>query len=212
MGEYINSHFVACHQRVAAFRIERGIKIGGNVASFLCAPDGRVIHGIAGAVGADTLLQELEWARNAALTASARAKAGGTTARDELRKLHEERFAELKALGARSVFGPQPQGENLADLELEGLGPTAIAEVRAVPAASPDERGLSVAPPSQAPVLKFESPWDMSRTASIHHLLSHRALDGLKSLYGPVFRRVLNERIDVRPVLVLDNGGFLEGL
>lgn len=38
------------------------VKNGGNVASYLCTPDGRVIHAVLGPVPADKLLAEMEWA------------------------------------------------------------------------------------------------------------------------------------------------------
>ena len=40
-------------------------KNGGNVASYFCTPDGRVIDAVAGPVGADKLLAEAKWAVDA---------------------------------------------------------------------------------------------------------------------------------------------------
>lgn len=40
--------------------------MGGNVATFFCSPDGRVIHAVGGPVSADVLLRHAEWARKAA--------------------------------------------------------------------------------------------------------------------------------------------------
>ena len=37
-------------------------KVGGNVATYFCTPDGRVLHAIAGPVDADTFLREASWA------------------------------------------------------------------------------------------------------------------------------------------------------
>jgi hypothetical protein len=37
-------------------------KIGGNVVSYFCTPDGRVIHAVGGPVSADGLLREAMWA------------------------------------------------------------------------------------------------------------------------------------------------------
>src|SRR5262249_37566088 len=39
-----------------------GQKQGGNVASYFCTPDGRVLHAVAGPVDAATLLREARWA------------------------------------------------------------------------------------------------------------------------------------------------------
>lgn len=40
------------------------IKSGGNVATYFCTPDGRVIHAVAGNVTADFLHKEATWARD----------------------------------------------------------------------------------------------------------------------------------------------------
>ena len=45
VGKYLNEYFVSSFQKVATFRIVNGgQKQGGNVASYFCAPDGRVLH------------------------------------------------------------------------------------------------------------------------------------------------------------------------
>jgi hypothetical protein len=46
---------------VGTFRIVNGQKQGGNVASYFCTPDGRVLHLIAGPVDGDTLIREARW-------------------------------------------------------------------------------------------------------------------------------------------------------
>ena len=61
VGKYLNESFVCSFQKVATFRIVNGQKQGGNVASYFCAPDGRVLHVVAGPVDAPTLLREARW-------------------------------------------------------------------------------------------------------------------------------------------------------
>jgi hypothetical protein len=46
---------------VGTFTIVNGRKTGGNVASYFCTADGRVLHAIAGPVDAETLLLESKW-------------------------------------------------------------------------------------------------------------------------------------------------------
>jgi hypothetical protein len=57
---------VAAHQQVGSFEVvnKQGElqKNGGNVASYFCTPDGRVIHAVTGPVSAGTLLAEAHWA------------------------------------------------------------------------------------------------------------------------------------------------------
>ena len=61
VGKYLNEHFASAFQKVGTFRIVNGQKQGGNVASYFCAQDGRVLHVIAGPVDAQTLLREARW-------------------------------------------------------------------------------------------------------------------------------------------------------
>jgi hypothetical protein len=62
VGQYLNRHFVSAFQKVGTFRIQNGNKQGGNVASYFCTPDGRVLHAIAGPVGGAAFLREARWA------------------------------------------------------------------------------------------------------------------------------------------------------
>lgn len=66
MAKYLAAHFVAAHQQVGSFEVinEFGVlqKNGGNVASYFCTPDGRVLHAVTGPVPARTLLAESHWA------------------------------------------------------------------------------------------------------------------------------------------------------
>ena len=48
VGKFVNEHFSSSFQKVATFKIVGAAKQGGNVATYFCAPDGRVLHGIAG--------------------------------------------------------------------------------------------------------------------------------------------------------------------
>jgi hypothetical protein len=62
VGRYLNRHFVSAFQKVGTFRIQNGNKQGGNVASYFCTPDGRVLHAIAGPVRGEAFLREARWA------------------------------------------------------------------------------------------------------------------------------------------------------
>ena len=61
VGKYLNDNFVSSYQKVASFKIVAGQKQGGNVASYFCTPDGRVLHAVAGPVDGPTLLREARW-------------------------------------------------------------------------------------------------------------------------------------------------------
>ena len=65
MGDYFARHFVASYTPVGSFEVRDGQKIGGNVASYFCTPQGRVIHAVLGPVPAPDLLHEAHWALRA---------------------------------------------------------------------------------------------------------------------------------------------------
>ncbi len=54
VGKFVTENFCSSYQKVATFKIVGGAKQGGNVATYFCAPDGRVLHVIAGPVDAPT--------------------------------------------------------------------------------------------------------------------------------------------------------------
>jgi hypothetical protein len=66
VARYLAAHFVAAHQQVGSFEVvnQFGVlkKNGGNVASYFCTPDGRVIHAVTGPVPAGELLAAAQWA------------------------------------------------------------------------------------------------------------------------------------------------------
>ena len=61
VGKFVNEYFCSSYQKVATFKIVNGQKQGGNVATYFCAPDGRVLHCVAGPVDAATFLREAKW-------------------------------------------------------------------------------------------------------------------------------------------------------
>jgi hypothetical protein len=62
VAEYVNDHFIATYLKVGTFQIVNGQKVGGNVASYFCLPDGAVVHAVAGPVDAQVFLRESRWA------------------------------------------------------------------------------------------------------------------------------------------------------
>jgi hypothetical protein len=66
VGKYLNASFVSTYQKVGTFTLNGTRKQGGNVASYFCTPDGRVLHAVAGPVDARALLREARWATDLA--------------------------------------------------------------------------------------------------------------------------------------------------
>ena len=76
VGEYFAENYVAYYVRIGSFTVlpaqlagelpgdDAARKVGGNVASFFCSPQGRVVHGVTGPVSQGKLLTEASWAVN----------------------------------------------------------------------------------------------------------------------------------------------------
>ena len=91
VGTYLNRHFVSAFQKVGTFRINHGQKQGGNVASYFCTPEGRVLHAIAGPVDAAAFLREARWANETFQLAQVRRPAPAEL-RASFRSAHLERL------------------------------------------------------------------------------------------------------------------------
>jgi len=62
VGTYVNTNFASTYQKIGTFTLAGRQKQGGNVATYFCTPDGRVLHAVAGPVNSATLLREARWA------------------------------------------------------------------------------------------------------------------------------------------------------
>jgi hypothetical protein len=92
VGKYLNEHFVSSFQKIATFRIADGQKQGGNVASYFCTPDHRVLHIIAGPVDAATMLREARWVVEAYKLALLDSAGDNTRFREIMRQAHADRL------------------------------------------------------------------------------------------------------------------------
>jgi hypothetical protein len=69
-------------------------KQGGNVASYFCLPDGRVLHVIAGPVDAATFLQEARWVVETRKLAQLEAQEDPLRFQTVIRKAHADRLRQ----------------------------------------------------------------------------------------------------------------------
>jgi hypothetical protein len=100
VGKYINDHFVSSFQKVATFRIANGQKQGGNVASYFCTPDNRVLHIIAGPVNAATMLRESRWVVEAHKLAVLESASDPIRFAELMRQAHANRLLREHGLNA----------------------------------------------------------------------------------------------------------------
>ena len=92
VGDYLNTYFAASYQKVGTFRIVDGEKQGGNVASYLCTPEGQVLHVVTGPASAEVLLREARWAVETQKLAQLQCKDNETQRKLFFRKRHAERL------------------------------------------------------------------------------------------------------------------------
>ena len=106
VGKYVNENFSSSYQKVATFKIVGGAKQGGNVATYFCAPDGRVLHAIAGPVDAATFLREAKWVVETTRQAMKAADGDGGKFKAFFRAAHARKLRDetgLDALNAELV-------------------------------------------------------------------------------------------------------------
>jgi hypothetical protein len=106
VGKYFHTHFVASFQKVATFQINGGQKQGGNVASYFCTPQNRVLHVVAGPVDDTRLLREARWAVETWKLAQLEARGSGSRLLALFRNAHAERLRREHGLDLRKAAPP----------------------------------------------------------------------------------------------------------
>ncbi len=123
VGDYINRHFVSSFQKVGTFRIVGGQKQGGNLASYMCTPNGGILNAVAGPVDAATLLREARWVVENRKTAILESRSDLKRYKEFFRLAHAERLPNQ--LGANWRSWPSEQASEAALLTLLDENPAA---------------------------------------------------------------------------------------
>jgi hypothetical protein len=182
IGNFVSKYFVASFQRVGTFKINNGQKQGGNVATYFCAPDGRVLHAIAGPVKADAFLEEATWIVRTTKEAVAESK-DATRFKHLLRKAHADRLEEKYGVRVTPV---------LRDEELQNLETASAYR---------DKDGRRLAPVLPLPPIEGRTGGRaLDNAGRIHLLLAAHATMKIESLYGAVFQGILGEKVSTKPV------------
>lgn len=211
VGEYVEKYFCSAYQRVGTFRIVGKAKQGGNVATYFCAPDGRVLHAIAGPVNADQFIREATWVVETAKKAIKDSKGDGGEFKAIMRKAHAEKLrtehglavepvtfdADETDMGALSYRDPtgRPLAPVLTPTPIDGP----VVEFRAA-------RELSAKSADAALVRdRRGGGWAINNQGRVHLLLAAHSMGQIERLYGSIFEGILGERISTRPVEVVGN-------
>ncbi len=209
VGKYLNEHFVSSFQKVATFRIVNGQKQGGNVASYFCAPDGRVLHAVAGPVEAATLLREARWVVETTRQAMAASNGDGAKFKAYFRKAHADRLRQESGLVVEPVLydPPDPQQEGDALTYRDPSGRPLAPVLPPPPIEGPDvkfglalQRDAAKAAGARAIGGLGGRRWVLGNQGRVHLLLAGHAMVKIEKLYGSVFEGILGEKVSTKPV------------
>jgi len=220
VGKYINEYFCSSFQKVATFKIVGKQKQGGNVATYFCAPDGRVLHCIAGPVDANTMLREAKWVIATTEKAVKDSNGDGAKFKVAIRKAHAEKLRLETGLVVEPVtFDYDPDAQKGA---LSYNDPTGQALAPQLP--PPPVDSVDVTIKAQATQLRLAAKadlaegalpggvirdrkgrgWVLGNQGRTDMLMAAHSLQKIEKVYGAVFEGILGEKITTKPVEVVN--------
>lgn len=215
VGKYANEYFVASFQKVATFRIVNKQKQGGNVAAYFCAPDGRVLHAVAGPVAPQVFLAEMRWVVETAKAAIKDSKDDGAKFKASFRKAHAEKLKREYGLVVEPVTYDEPSPDQQGALTYKDPNGQPLApKLPPPPLDGPDvtlgEKDFAARQKSEAKAGgareladRRGGRWVLGNQGRVHVLMAGHSLKRIEHLYGSVFEGILNEKISTKPVEVV---------
>ena len=215
VGKYLNKYFVSSFVKVATFRIVGKNKQGGNVASYFCAPDGRVLHLVAGPVNADTMLREAKWVVQTAEAAIKESKKDGARFKVLFRKAHAQKLKSDYGLVVEPVTYDAPEPDPKSALTYQDpTGRPLAPKLPPPPLDGPDvtlekkdlaRRQLKEASAYGALALRDRGGkrWVLGNQGRVHMLMAAHSMQKIEKVYGTVFENILGEKISTKPVEVV---------
>lgn len=211
VGKYLNEHFCSSFQKVATFRIVGKQKQGGNVASYFCAPDGRILHVIAGPVDSGTLLREARWVIETTGAALKDAKNDGAAFKAYYRKAHATRLRNEHGLVVEPVTYDPPveQDPNSALTYNDPSGRPLAPKLPPPPVDGPDvtfrdkQAAEAATLGARALMDRRGRPWVLGNQGRVHMLMAGHCMVKIEKVYGTIFQDILGERISTKPVQVV---------
>lgn len=212
VGKYLDEHFVSAFQKVGTFRIVGKQKQGGNVACYFCAPDGRVLHAIAGPVDAATMLRETEWIMDTAKKGIEVSKGDGGKFKVFLRTAHAEKLRRESGLAVEPITfdPPEPQDPKDTLTYRDPTGRPLAPVLKLPPIDGPDVRFRA----AQAALAKAAGgvnvqdrqgrAWVLGNQGRVEVLMAAHALVPIERVYASIFEGILGERISTQPVEIVN--------
>jgi len=215
VGKYINEFFVSSFQKVATFKIVGQNKQGGNVAAYFCAPDGRVLHAVAGPVNAAVMLREAKWVVETTRSAIKESKGDGGKFKVIFRKAHAQKLKNETGLVVEPVtFDPVEADPKSALSYKDPSGQPLAPKLPPPPLDGPDvtldkadmaKRQLSEAKSAGACGLKDRRGrrWVLGNQGRVHMLMAAHSMQKIEKVYGTIFENILGEKISTKPVEIV---------
>ena len=213
VGAFINKHFISSFQKVATFQIVNGQKQGGNVASYFCAPDGRVLHCVAGPVDAATMLREAKWVVDSVKKAMEESKKTEVPFKSLFRRWHAERLRQEHGLVIEPATFDAPSPREDDPLTYSDPSGRPVLPVLVLPPidgpdvqframakeAKPDAAGANVVG------CRKGGRWSLGNQGRVHQLMSAYSMTKIEKVYATVFESILGERVSTKPVITLNS-------
>ena len=215
VGKYINEHFVSSFQKVATFRIVGAAKQGGNVAAYFCAPDGRVLHVVAGPVDAATMLRESKWVVETAKAAIADSKGDGGKFKAIFRTAHAKKLKDDFGLVVTPVTFDAPEPDPKSALTYrDPTGQPLAPKLPPPPLDGPDvtiraeemkakQDNAANAPGAARMLDRRGRGWVLGTQGRVHMIMAAHSMVKIEKVYGSVFENILGEKISTKPVEVV---------
>jgi len=217
VGTYLNEYFCSSFQKVATFKIVGGQKQGGNVASYFCAPDGRVLHCVAGPVDAGTMLREAKWVVENTKKAITESKGDGGRFKAHFRTAHAERLRTEHGLTVEPItYDPLiKQDPNSALTYNDPTGQPLAPVLQPPPLDGPDvkiraeelvalQKSATSAPGAKAIMDRRGRPWVLGTQGRVHMLMAGHCMGKIETVYATVFENILGEKISTKPVELIN--------
>ncbi len=214
VGKYINENFVSSFQKVATFKIVGATKQGGNVAAYFCAPDGRVLHVVAGPVNAPTMLHEAKWVIETTEAALKECKDDGGKFKAYFRKAHAAKLKAETGMVVEPVTFDEPEFDPKSALSYSDPSGRPLApRLPPPPVDGPDvtlraselkaKMETAAAVPGARLLLDRKGGrWVVGNQARVHMLMAAHSMAKIEKVYGTVFENILGEKISTKPVEV----------
>ncbi len=231
VGKYLNEHFVSAFQKVGTFKIVANhgnvqndgtfkivgnAKQGGNVAAYFCAPDGRVLHVVAGPVDAATMLRESKWVVETTRLAMTESKGDGGKFKAVFRKAHAAKLMAETGLAVEPMTwdAPDPQDDKDTLTYRDPTGQPLAPKLPPPPIDGPDvtlsakefndrQNAANGAPGARYLECKRGGRVVVNNQAIVHQLMAAHSMTRIERVYGTVFENILGEKVSTKPVDVV---------